>query len=146
MGAVSEGQDRQHCHAGFSHLLCHIKTLIAAHGSVASLRTDNGLKFVNDGFKNMLTYLNIKQELTHVDGAKRNGRVERKLALITEGARAAWLEFRRHFPDLRFPRKALIWDIIWPVAFFWMNDCINISARVDDKSDMLCPTEELYGR
>ena len=94
----------------------------------------------------MLTELNIKRELTPVDCAKRNGRVERKLALITEGARAAWLEFPRHFPDLQFPRKALIWDKIWPEAFSWMNDCINISARVDDESDMLCPWENLYGR
>ena len=31
-------------------------------------------------------------------------------------------------------------------AFSWMNDCINISARVDDKPDMLCPWEKLYGR
>ena len=42
---------------------------------MGSLRTDNGLEFVNDDFKNMLTELNIKQELTPVDGAKRNGRV-----------------------------------------------------------------------
>ena len=27
-----------------------------------------------------------------------------------------------------------------------MNDCINISGRVDDKPDMLCPWEILYGR
>ena len=27
-----------------------------------------------------------------------------------------------------------------------MNDCINISARVDDKLDMLCPWEKLCGR
>ena len=27
-----------------------------------------------------------------------------------------------------------------------MNGCINISARVDDKPDMLCPCEKLYGR
>ena len=94
----------------------------------------------------MLTEPNIKRELTPVDGAKRDGRVERKLALITEGARAAWLEFPRHFPDLQFPRKASIWDKIWPEAFSWMNDCINISARVDDKPDILCPWEKLYGR
>ena len=78
--------------------------------------------------------------------AKRNGRVERKLALITEGARAAWLEFPRYFPDLQFPRKALIYEKIWPEAFSSMNDCINILARVDDKPDMLCPWEKLYGR
>ena len=51
-----------------------------------------------------------------------------------------------NFPDLQFPKKALIWDKIWPEAFSWMNDCINISARVDDKPDMLCPWEKLYGR
>ena len=66
------------------------------------------MEFVNDDFKDMLTELNIKRELTPVDGAKRNGRVEWKLALITEGPRAAWLEFPRHFPDFHLPRKALI--------------------------------------
>ena len=130
----------------FRAFVAAIKPLIAIHGPVGSLRTDNGLEFVNDDFKNMLTELNIKRELTPVDNAKRNGRVERKLALITVGARAAWLEFPRHFPDLQFPRKALIWDKIWPEAFSWMNDFINISARVDDKHVMLCPREKLYGR
>ena len=101
---------------------------------------------MNVNFKDMLTELNIKRELTPVDGAKRNGRVERKLALITEGARAAWLEFPRHFPDLQFPRKALIWDKIWPEAFSWIKDYTNISARVDNKPDMPCPWEKLYGR
>ena len=130
----------------FRAFFAAIQPLIAVHGPVGSLRADNGLEFVNDDFKNMLTELSIKRELKPVDGAKSNGRVERKLALITEGARAAWLEFPRHFPDLQFPRKALIWDKIWPEAFSWMNDCINISARVDDKPDMLCPWEKLYGR
>ena len=106
----------------FRAFFAAIKPLIAVHGPVGSLRTNNGLEFVNDDFKDMLTELNIKRELTPVDGAKRNGRVERKLALITEGARAAWLEFPRYFPDLQFPRKALIWDKIWPEAFSWMND------------------------
>ena len=123
-----------------------IKPLIAVHGPVRSLRTDNGLEFVNDDFKNMLTELNIKRELTPADGTKRNGRVERKLALITEGARAAWLEFPRHFADLPFPRKALICDKIWPEAFSWMSDYTNISARVDDKPDMVCPWEKMDGR
>ena len=123
-----------------------IKPLIAVHGPVGSLRTDNGLEFVNDEFKDMLTKLNIKRELTPVDGAKRNGRAERKLSLITEGAGATWLEFPRHFPNLQFLRKALIWDKIWPEAFSWINDCINISARVGDRPDMLYPWEKLYGR
>ena len=127
----------------FRNFFAAIKPLITVHGSVGSLRMDNGLEFVNDDFNNMLTELNIKRELTPVGGAKRNGRVKWKLALIAEGARAAWLEVPRHFPDLPFPRKALICDKIWSEAFFWMNDCINISARVDDKPDMLCPWEKL---
>ena len=92
----------------FRAFLATITPLIAVHGPVVSLRTDNGLEFVNDEFKDMVTELNIKRELTPVDGAKSNERVERKLALITEEATAAWLEFPRHFPDLQFSRKALI--------------------------------------
>ena len=84
----------------FRAFFAAIKPLIAVYGPRGSLRTDNGLEFVNDDFKNMLTELNIKREFTPVDGTKRNGRVERKLALITERARAAWLVFPRHFPDL----------------------------------------------
>ena len=86
----------------FRAFFAAIKPLIAVHGPMGSLRTDNGLEFVNDDFKDMLTELNIKRELAPVDGAKRNGRIERKLTLIAEGARAAWLEFPRHFPDLQF--------------------------------------------
>ena len=112
----------------FRAFFAAIKTLIAVHGPVGSLRTDNGLEFVNDGFKDMLTELKLKRELTPVDDAKRSARVERKLALITEGARAAWTEFPRHFPDLQFPRKALIWDKIWPEGFSRMNGC-TISRR-----------------
>ena len=87
----------------------------------------------------MLTELIINRELTPVDGTKRDGRVEQKLALITAGARAAWLKFPRHFPDLQFPRKALIWDKVWPEPFSWVNHCINILARLNDKPDMLSP-------
>ena len=145
MGAVSEGQDRQHCHPGFSRLFCRHQAA-DRYPRAGGKSPDNRLEFVNDDFKDMLTELKIKRELTPVDGAKRNERVERKMALITERTRVAWLEFPRHLPDLRFPRKALIWDKIWPEAFSWMNDCINISARVEDKLDVLCPWEKLYGR
>ena len=118
MGAVSERQNRRSTVTqAFRAFFAAIKPLIAVHGPVGSLHTDNGLDFVNDDFEDMLTKLNIKRELTPVDGAKRNGRVERKLALITEGARAARLEFPRHFPDLQFPRKALIWGKMWPETF-----------------------------
>ena len=82
-------------------------------------------------------------EYTPVDGAKRNGRVERKLALIAERARAAWLEFPRHFPDLEFPVKANSWHQIWPEAFTWMNDCLNTTAQAHTP-DKLSPYERLY--
>ena len=78
-----------------------------------------------------------------VDGAKRNGRVERKLALIAEGARAAWLEFPRHFLDLEFPAKANSWHQIWPEAFTWMNDCLNTTAQAHTP-DKLSFYERLY--
>ena len=57
-----------------------IKHLIRGHGPVGTFRTDNGLEFVNAPFSAMLNDLDIHRELTPVDGAKRNGRVERKLA------------------------------------------------------------------
>ena len=52
--------------------------------------------------------LGIAVDYIRVDGAKANRRVERKLALIAEGAKAAWPEFPRHLPDLEFPSKALV--------------------------------------
>ena len=35
---------------------------------------------------------NIRREYTSVDGLKRNGRVDRNLALVAEGGMAAFLE------------------------------------------------------
>ena len=57
----------------FRAFFAAIRPLVAVHGPVGSRRTDKGLEFVNDDFKDMLTELNIKRELTPVDGAKRNG-------------------------------------------------------------------------
>ena len=81
-------------------------TAAAIHGGWEIVRFNNGNEFTNADFRKLLTALGVAVEYTPVDGAKRNGRVERKLALIAEGARAAWLEFPRHFPDLEFPAKA----------------------------------------
>ena len=99
---------------------------------------DNGSEFTNAEFRKLLTGLGIAVEYTPVDGAKRNSRVERKLALIAEGAKAAWLEFPRHFPDSEFPNKALEWTAIWPEAFTWMNHCLNMTAQAH-MPDKLCP-------
>ena len=82
-------------------------------------------------------------EYTPVDGTKRNGRVERKLTLIAEGARVAWLEFPHHFPGLEFPAKANSWHQIWPEAFTWMNECLNTTAQAHTP-DKLSPYERLY--
>lgn len=124
----------------FCSFLASDRPLFAIHravGCIGSLQTDNRLEF-NDEVKDMLAGMNSRKELTPVDAAKRNGRAERKLALIQEGARAAHLKFPPEFPDLQSLQKALNWQAIWPETFSWMNDCLNISARVDDKPDMLC--------
>ena len=106
-------------------------------------RFDNGNEFTNADFRKLLTELGVAVEYTPVDGAKRNGRVERKLALIAEGARAPWLEFPRHFPDMEFPGKANSWHQIWPEAFTWMNDCLTTTAQAYTP-DKLSPFERLY--
>ena len=120
-----------------------VKRTAAIHGGLEIARFDNGNEFTNADFRKLLTELGVAVEYTPVDGAKRNGRVERKLALIAEGARAAWLEFPRHFPDLEFPAKANSWHQIWPEAFTWMNDCLNTTAQAHTP-DKLSPYERLY--
>ena len=105
--------------------LCHacrawhnaVKLVAAAYGGLDIARFDNGHEFTNAEFRKLLTELGIAVEYTPVDGAKGNGRVERKLGLIAEGAKEVWLEFPRHFQDLEFPNKALEWTAIWPEAF-----------------------------
>ena len=120
-----------------------VKSTAAIHGGLEIARFDNGNEFTNADFRKLLTELGVAVEYTPVDGVKRNGRVERKLALIAEGARAAWLEFPRHFPDLEFPAKANSWHQIWPEAFTWMNDCLNTTAQAHTP-DKLSPFEGLY--
>ena len=120
-----------------------VKSTAAIHGGLEMVRFNNGNEFNNADFRKLLTALGVAVEYTPVDGAERNGRVERKLALIAEGARAAWLEFHRHFPDLEFPAKANSWDQIWPEAFTWMNDCLNTTAQAHTP-DKLNPYERLY--
>ena len=106
-----------------------VKSTAATHGGLEIVRFDNGNESTNADFRKLLTALGVAVEYTPVDGANRNGRVEKKLALIAKGARAAWLEFPRHFPDLEFPAKANSWHQIWPEAFTWMNDCLNPYER-----------------
>ena len=132
------------CHA-FRAWYNAVKFLATTYGGLDIARFDNGHEFTNAEFWKLLTGLGITVEYTPVDGARRNGRLERKLALIAEGAKAAWLELPRHFPDLEFPSKALGWTAIWPEAFTRMNDCLNITVQAH-MPDKLCPWEKLYKR
>lgn len=101
---------------------------------------ENGLVFVNDNLQRMLGELDFMLDTTPVDGVKHNGRAERKLGLITEGAKAAWLEFPQHFLDPhKFSVEAPTWQTEWAEAFSWIYDGINISAPVDDNADTAVP-------
>ena len=129
----------------FRAFLAAIKPLREKHGEPGALRTDNGTEFVNEPFANLLVQYGIRREFTSVDGPKRNGRVERRIALVKEGARAAWLEFPRLFPDVQFPSRAMHYSAVWPEAWTWMSENINITSRVDSP-DKRCPEEKLYGK
>ena len=120
-----------------------VKSTAAIHGGLEIAPFDNGNEFTNADFRKLLTKLGVAVEYKPVDGAKRNGRVERKLALIAEGPRAARLEFPHHFPDLEFPEKANSWHQIWPEAFTWMSGCLNTTAQAHTP-DKLSPYERLY--
>ena len=120
-----------------------VKNDAAIHGGLEVARFDNGNEFTNADFRRLVTELGVAVEYTPVDGAKQNGRVERKLALIAEGARAAWLECPRRFLDLEFPAKANSWHQIWPEAVTWINDCLNTTAQAHTPGK-LSPYERLY--
>ena len=122
-----------------------VKQLMGVHGEVRCVLTDNGTEWVNEDFRTMLVDLGIARELTAVDGPKSNGRVERRIALVSEGAKAAFVEFPNQFPDITFPARTKSDAAIWPEAFTWMNDCLNITAAVH-KDDKRCPEEKLYGK
>ena len=129
----------------FRASLAAIKPLREKHGEAGALRTDNGTEFVNENFANLLVQYGVRREFTSVDGPKRNGRVERRIALVKEGARAAWLRFPRLFPDVRFSSRAMHYSAVWPEAWIWMSENINITLRVDSP-DKRCPEEKLYGK
>ena len=129
----------------FRVFLAVIKPPQEKHGEAGALRTDNRTEFVNEPFANLLAKHGIRREFTSVDRPKRNGRVERWIALVKGGARAAWLGFSRLFPDVRFPSRAMHYFAVWPEAWTWMSENINITSRMDGP-DKRCPEEELYGK
>ena len=59
------------------------------YGGLNIARFDIEHEFTNVEFRKLPTELVIAVEYTPVDGAKCNGRVEKKLALIAEGAKVA---------------------------------------------------------
>ena len=122
-----------------------VKQLVGVHGEVRCVLTDNGTEWVNEDFRMMLVDLGIARELTAVNGPKSNGRVERSIGLVSEGDKAAFVEFPNQFPDITFPAGTKSYAAIWPEAFTWMNDCLNITAAVH-KDDKRCPEKKLYGK
>ena len=66
---------------------------MGVHSEVGCILTDNGTEWVNEDFRTMLVDLGIARELTAVNGPRSNGLVEWRIALISEGAKAAFVEF-----------------------------------------------------
>ena len=122
-----------------------VKQLMGVHGEVWCVLTDNGIEWVDEDFRTMLMDLGIARELIAVDGPKSNGRVERRIAVVSEGAMAAFVEFTNQFLDITFPARTKSYAAIWPEAFTWMNDCLNITAAMH-KDYKRCPEEKLYGK
>ena len=126
----------------FRTFLAAIKPLREKHGEPEALGRDNGTKFVNEPFANLLVQQGIRHEFTSIDEPKRNGRVDQRIALVKEGARAAWLGFPCLFPNVRFPSRAMHYPAVW---WTWMSENIIITSRVDGP-DNRCPEEKLYGK
>ena len=64
---------------------------MGVHDEVRCVLTDNGTTWVNEEFWTMLVDLGIARKLTAVDEPKGNGRVERRIALVSEGAKATFV-------------------------------------------------------
>lgn len=92
------------CHSFLAYYK-DVKQLTATYGEVGIAGFHNGNEITNAEFTHWLVELGVAAEFTPVDGAKRNGRLERKIALVPEGSKVAWLEYPRHFPDLEFPGR-----------------------------------------
>ncbi|CAB1119190.1 unnamed protein product [Ectocarpus sp. CCAP 1310/34] len=144
-GKSSGGANGTNVVATFRAWCASIKSLLATHGGLGCVLTDNGTEWVNAEFRGLLAELNITRELTAVDGPKSNRRVERRIVQVMDGGKAAFLEFPKLFPGVSFPTKALSFRAMWPEALAWMNDCLAIAAEVS-KEDKRCPEVKLYGR
>ena len=129
----------------FNAFLAAIKPLREKHGSREPSALTTGRALLTNLLINLLVQYGIRREFTSVDGSKRNGRMERRIVLVKEGARAAWLGLPRLFPNVRFPSRAMHYSAVWPGAWTWMSENINITSCVDSPG-MRCPEEKLYGK
>ena len=127
---------------GFRTFLAAVK----AYGKPVCPHTDNGPGFINREFQKMVSDNNIRREYMPVDGPKRDGGVERKLALVAERGIAAFLEFQLMLEAVEFPVKTLDFARTWPDASTWMCDALNIRVRVDEAPGMMCYIEKFHGR
>lgn len=76
-------------------------SLMGVHGEPGRVLTDNGGAWNNEHFRGMLANSNIAREHTVVDGPKDyDRRVQRRIELVAEGAKKAFTELLKHFPDV----------------------------------------------
>lgn len=108
-------------------------------------RFDNAREWTSSEVRALMEELGVKIEFTSPGGPKLNGRVERRLALIAEGAKSAWVELPHRFPGVEFLDKLMTWTKIWAEFFCWMNERINMTA-VAHATDKRCPYEKMYGK
>ena len=80
-----------------------VKQLMGVHCEVLCVLTDNRTEWANEDFRTMLVDLGIARELTAVDGPKSNDGVERRITLVSEGARRHLWSFSNNSPTLLFP-------------------------------------------
>ena len=72
--------------------------------------------------------------------------MERKLAFVVEGVHAAFLEFQTMFDGVEIPAKAPQYERTWPEAWAWMFNALNLMARMDDNSGIMCSLEKFHDR
>lgn len=118
---------------------------VNAYGTSVCLRTDNGLELTNKEFLKLMADNNIRREYKSADGPKGSGQVERELALAERGM-AVFLEFQLILDGVELPAKALDDGRMWPEAWTWMCDPLNLMARVDEKPGTMCSVEESHER
>ena len=97
-------------------------------------------------FRRLMVDNTIRRDYKSVDGPKSNRRVERRLALVAEAGRAAFLEIQTMLDGGEIPPKALNYEPRWPEAWTWMCDALNLMARVDEKPGMMCSFEMFHER